>query len=37
MAAGVSKDLWTMERIAEEIEARRPSPGKRGPYKKRTP
>lgn len=35
MAAGVSETLWTMERIAEEIEARRPGPGKRGPYKKR--
>jgi transposase len=37
MAAGVSKDLWTMERIAEEIEVRRPSPGERGPYEKRAP
>lgn len=35
MAAGVAKELWTVERIAEEIEARRPAPGKRGPYKKR--
>lgn len=35
MAAGVSETLWTMERIAEDIEARRPGPGKRGPYKKR--
>lgn len=35
MAAGVSDTLWTMERVAEEIEARRPKPGKRGPYKKR--
>jgi IS1 family transposase len=35
MAAGVSATLWTMEDIAERIEARRPAPGKRGPYKKR--
>ena len=34
MAAGVSKTLWTMEDIAERIEANRPQPGKRGPYKK---
>lgn len=35
MAANVTDKLWTMEEIAEEIEARRPAPGKRGPYKKR--
>jgi hypothetical protein len=35
MAAGASQTLWTMEDIAERIEARRPAPGKRGPYKKR--
>jgi len=35
MAAGVSETLWTMEQIAEEIEARRPKAGKRGPYRKR--
>ena len=35
MAAGVSATLWTMEDIAERIEARRPAGGKRGPYKKR--
>src|SRR5579871_247947 len=35
MAAGISDTLWTMEDIAERIEARRPQPGKRGPYKKR--
>lgn len=35
MAAGVASELWSMERIAEEIERRRPKPGKRGPYKKR--
>jgi hypothetical protein len=35
MAAGISDTLWTMEDIAETIEANRPQPGKRGPYKKR--
>lgn len=35
MAAGIAPELWTMERIAEAIEARRPKPGPRGPYKKR--
>mgnify|MGYP006958859626 CR=1 FL=1 len=35
MAAGVAKTLWTMEDIAEKIEANRPQPGKRGAYKKR--
>jgi IS1 family transposase len=35
MAAGVSETLWTMEDIAERIEARRPKSGPRGPYKKR--
>ena len=35
MAAGVSQTLWTLEDIAERIEARRPQAGKRGPYKKR--
>jgi IS1 family transposase len=39
MAAGVSATLWTMEDIAERIEARRPKAalgkrGPRGPYKK---
>ncbi|MGH7011102.1 MAG: IS1 family transposase, partial [Caulobacteraceae bacterium] len=34
MAAGISSTLWTMEDIAERIEARRPKTGKRGPYKK---
>ena len=39
MAAGISKTLWTMEDIAERIEARRPKAalgkrGPRGPYKK---
>lgn len=27
--------LWSMEDIAEKIEANRPAPAKRGPYKKR--
>lgn len=35
MAAGLSETLWSMEKIAEAVEARRPQPGKRGPYKKR--
>lgn len=35
MAAGVVDTLWSMEMIAEKIEANRPQPGKRGPYKKR--
>jgi hypothetical protein len=35
VAAGVVKSLWTMEDIAEWIEARRSEQGKRGPYKKR--
>jgi len=35
MAAGVSQTLWTMEDIAERIEARNAKPAKRGPYKKR--
>jgi IS1 family transposase len=35
MAAGLSDTLWSMEMIAEWIEANRPHAGKRGPYKKR--
>jgi IS1 family transposase len=31
MAAGVADPLWTMEDIAERIEANAPKPGKRGP------
>jgi IS1 family transposase len=35
MAAAVSDRLWSMDDIAERIEARAAKPGKRGPYKKR--
>lgn len=35
MAAGVVDTLWSMEMIEEKIEANRPVPAKRGPYKKR--
>jgi hypothetical protein len=35
MAARVSATLWTLEDIAECIEARMAKPAKRGPYKKR--
>lgn len=35
MAAGITETLWSMEDIAERIEANRPAPAKRGPYKKR--
>jgi hypothetical protein len=35
MAAGVTDILWSLEDIAERIEANRPQPSKRGPYKKR--
>lgn len=35
MAAGITDRLWSLEDIAERIEARRPQPGKRGPYKPR--
>jgi len=35
MAAGVSQTLWTMEDIANRVEARTAKPAKRGPYKKR--
>ncbi|HEX3888596.1 MAG TPA: IS1 family transposase [Phenylobacterium sp.] len=35
MAAGITDKLWSLEDIAERIEAKRPQPGKRGPYKKR--
>ncbi len=33
--AGLVNTLWTMEDIAERIEAQRPQAGKRGPYRKR--
>ena len=35
MAAGITKTLWSLEDIAERIEANRPKPGPRGPYTKR--
>lgn len=35
MAAGVTERLWSMEDLAELVEAAQPKPGKRGPYKKR--
>lgn len=35
MAAGVTDKLWSMEDIVALVDARRPVPGKRGPYKKR--
>jgi hypothetical protein len=39
MAANITNKLWSLEDIAERIEARRPQPalgkrGQRGPYKK---
>jgi len=34
MAAGVTDRLWSMEDIAELVEAAAPKPGRRGPYKK---
>lgn len=36
MAAGITDRLWSLEDIAERIEARNERPAKRGPYKKRT-
>ncbi len=35
MAAGLSDTLWTMETLAEMIDAAQAKPSKRGPYKKR--
>ena len=37
IATGELEDNRAMEDIAERIEARRPQPGKRGAYRKRTP
>lgn len=34
MAAGVADRLWLMEDIADRIETNRPTPAKRGPYRK---
>lgn len=34
MAAGVSDHVWSIEEIAELVEAAAPKPGPRGPYKK---
>lgn len=36
MASGVSDRLWSMEDVANLVEAAAPKPGKRGPYKKTT-
>lgn len=30
----LANKLWSLDEIAERIEANRPQPGKRGPYKK---
>jgi IS1 family transposase len=35
MAAGITDRLWSLEDIVERIDAAKPLPGKRGPYKKR--
>ena len=35
MAAGVSKTLWSVEDIANIVEAATPAPAKRGTYKPR--
>ncbi len=36
MAGGITDKLWSLEDIAERIEARQAKPMKRGPYKKRS-
>lgn len=35
MAAGVADRLWSMDDVAETVDATLPKPGKRGPYKQR--
>jgi hypothetical protein len=35
MAAGMTDKLWSVEDIVALVEASKPKPGKRGPYKKR--
>ncbi len=37
MAAGVAKTLWSMDDLCGMMDAVAPKPGKRGPYKKKTP
>ena len=37
MAAGITDQLWEVSDIVTLLEAVEPKPGKRGPYKKRTP
>lgn len=37
MAAGVSDKLWSMEDVVALVEAREPTPKKRGPYRPRAP
>jgi hypothetical protein len=37
MAAGVLRTLWSMEDLFKKMDAIAPKPGKREPYKKKTP
>ncbi len=37
MDSGLTDHLWTMEELAEMIDATLPKPGWRGPYKERAP